>query len=48
MGFPIFSHDTGTINGKNDRKLLDGNIVNDLVIGALEECGVDSDNGEIA
>ena len=41
MGLPVISDKTGAIDGETHRQLLDRDVVDDLVIGALKEGGVD-------
>src|SRR5208283_5538830 len=40
MGWTILSHNPGPVNGKHHRKVLKTDIMNYLIIGPLQECGV--------
>jgi len=44
MAGPVFSDQPGAIDGKGDIEVLQGNIVNQLVITALQKRRIDSDN----
>jgi hypothetical protein len=37
MGLPVVADHTATIDGEHDRKMLDTDVVNHLIVGALEE-----------
>jgi len=41
MGGSIFSHKSSTIDGKDDMEPSEADIVDDLVVGPLEEGGID-------
>src|SRR5690554_5619360 len=40
MSLTIFAHQSAAVYAKNNRKILEGNIVNYLVVGALNEGGI--------
>lgn len=48
MGLPIGADDTRTVDSEQHRQLLDGDIVNHLIVGALQEGGVDRHHRLIA
>jgi hypothetical protein len=37
VGWTIISNETGTVENHTDREVLDGNIVDNLVISTLQE-----------
>ena len=41
MGRAVGADQSGTVDGEEYRQVLDGDIVNQLVIGALQEGGID-------
>ena len=45
MRRPIFAHDSGAIHREDDREMLNCDIVNDVVVRALQERRVDRANG---
>ena len=45
VGRAVSAHKPRAIDGKADRKALQDDVVNDLVIGALEETGIDRSDG---
>ncbi len=40
MGRPVGADETGAVDRKADRQTLDGHVVDNLVIGALQEGGI--------
>ena len=42
---PIVADDSGTIDGENHRQLLQGDVVNGLIEGPLQEGGIDREEG---
>ena len=48
MGRPVGSHRSGAIDCKANRQPLDGDVMHDLVIGALKEGRIDSAKGSHA
>ncbi len=45
LGRTVFTNDAGTVHSKDDMQVLHANVVYDLVVGTLQECGVDGNNG---
>ena len=45
MGLPVASHKPCPVHRKEHRQVLDTDIVQDLVIGSLQEGGIDSHHG---
>ena len=44
MRLAIIAHDASAVDGENDRQILDADIVNELIIGPLQEGRVDCYN----
>src|SRR5690606_37752898 len=45
VGGPVGTDQTGAVHGEAHRQLLDGHVVDDLVVAALEEGGIDGADG---
>ena len=46
MGLAVRAGDAGPVHGEHNVQPVSGPIVDDLIVGALEESGVDGDNGQ--
>ena len=42
---PVGAHDAGVVDGDDDREVRERDVMHDLVIGSLQERGVDADDG---
>jgi len=45
MGGAVGADQSGAVEGEAHRQLLDGDVVHDLVVAALKECGIDRGEG---
>ena len=45
VGRPVCADAAGPVNGEQDRQILHGHIVDQLIIGPLQEGGIDRDHG---
>ena len=45
MGLTVSTNNARAVDGEQDRKLLNRHVMQHLIIGALQEGGVDRDNG---
>ena len=45
LGGAIWTYQAGAINGEHHWQILQGDIMNELIIGALQECGINGDHG---
>ena len=45
MGRAVGADQAGPVEGKQDVEVLDGDVVDELVVAALQEGGVDGDHG---
>ena len=41
MGLAVGAHQPGAIDGQHDIEVLDGDIVNELIVGPLQKSGID-------
>ena len=48
MGLTVSTNNARTVDGEQDRKLLNRHVMQHLIIGALQEGGVDRNNGFVA
>lgn len=48
MRLPIRANDTGAIDGEHDRQFLDSDVMDNLIVGALQESRVNRHDGLIA
>ena len=48
MGLTVSTDNTRTVNGEQNRELLNRHVMQHLIIGALQESGVNRDNGFVA
>jgi hypothetical protein len=44
MGCPVFSHQAAAVDGEYDWQSFDTDIMDNLIVGALQESGVDGDD----
>ena len=45
MGLTVSTNNARAVDGEQDRKLLNRHVMQHLIIGALQESGVNRDNG---
>ncbi|MPM58786.1 hypothetical protein SDC9_105619 [bioreactor metagenome] len=46
VGLAVLSHQPGTVNGKDDMKALNGNVVDQHIVAPLKERGIDREHGD--
>lgn len=44
MSFAVFTDNAGPVHGEDNGKILQADVMDNLVIGALQKCAVDGHN----